>query len=402
MEEAQSIAAPIRAEQTVFPILFAVSFCHLLNDMMQSVVPALYPVFKTTYGLDFGQVGLITFTFQITASFLQPLVGLYTDRYPKPYLLASGMGFTLVGLALLASAWSYPVLLAACGLVGIGSSVFHPESSRVARTASGGRYGLAQSLFQVGGNTGQALGPLMAAAIVIPRGQSSVAWFCVAALAAMLILANVGSWTRQRLGQAKKRRAVTQAYHSLSRAKVMTTLVILGALMFSKAVYLASINSYLQFYLIDKFQLNVQSAQIYLFLFLAAVAAGTFGGGPIGDRFGRKYVIWFSILGVFPFTMLLPHANLFWTGVLLVMTGLILASAFSVILVYAQELLPGKVGLIAGLFFGLAFGLAGLGAAVLGVLADHTSIRFVYSVCAWLPGIGLLAAFLPNLHSRAR
>lgn len=389
-------------EKTVFSILLAVAFCHLLNDMMQSLVLALYPVLKAAFSLSFAEVGLITFTFQITASLLQPLVGLYTDRHPKPYLLACGTAASLIGLALVASAFSYPMLLAACALVGIGSAVFHPESSRVVRTAAGGRYGLAQSVFQVGGNSGQAIGPLMAAAIVIPRGQASLAWFCTAAVLGMLILARIGTWSRRRGIAAARRRAPPRAQRTYPRRTVVVSIMILGALMFSKAFYLASINSYLQFYLIDKFHLSVPTAQTYLFLFLAAIAIGTFAGGPLSDRFDRKYVIWFSILGVLPFTLLLPHANLFWTAVLLGLIGLILASTFPMILVYAQEMVPNKVGLVAGLFFGAAFGLGGLGAALLGVLADRTSINFVYSICAYLPAIGLLVAFLPNQRGRWR
>ena len=394
-ETTRAPVARMQAETTVFSILFAIAFCHLLNDMMQALIPAIYPILKSSFSLNFSEVGLITFTFQLSASLFQPLIGLYTDHHPKPYLLACGMGVTLTGLALIASASSYPMLLAACALVGLGSAIFHPESSRIARAASGGRFGLAQSVFQVGGNTGQAIGPLMAAAIIIPHGQTSVAWFCAAALLGMLILANIGTWSRRR-GAAAPRRAAARPERQHTRRTVVISIAILGALTFSKAFYLASINSYLQFYLIDKFQVSVPQAQTYLFLFLGAIAIGTFGGGPISDRFDRKYVIWFSILGVFPFTMLLPYADLYWTGVLLVLIGLILASTFSMILVYAQELVPGKVGLVAGLFFGAAFGLGGLGAAVLGVLADMTSIDFVYSVCAYLPAIGLLAAFLPN------
>jgi FSR family fosmidomycin resistance protein-like MFS transporter len=395
-ETGRAPAMRMQAETTVFPILFAIAFSHLLNDMMQSLIPAIYPILKSSFSLNFTEVGLITLTFQVSASLFQPLVGLYTDRHPKPYLLACGMGATLAGLAMVAWASSYPMLLAACALVGIGSAIFHPESSRIARAASGGRYGLAQSVFQVGGNTGQAIGPLMAAAIIIPRGQTSVAWFCAAALLGMLILANIGTWSRRRAGATAVRRAAPRLEHQHTRRTVVVSIAILGALTFSKAFYLASINSYLQFYLIDKFQVSVTTAQTYLFLFLGAIAIGTFGGGPISDRFDRKYVIWFSVLGVFPFTMLLPYADLYWTGVLLVLIGLILASTFSMILVYAQELVPGNVGLVAGLFFGAAFGLGGLGAAILGVLADMTSIDFVYSVCAYLPAIGLLAAFLPN------
>ena len=388
------------AEGTVFAVLLAVSFCHLLNDMMQSLLPALYPMLKRNYHLDFGQIGLITLAFQLTASLLQPLVGLYTDRRPMPYSLAIGMGFTLTGLVLLSLAGSFPLLLLAAALVGVGSSVFHPESSRVARLASGGRYGLAQSVFQVGGNLGSSLGPLLAAFIVLPRGQTSIAWFSGAALLAMLVLAKVGGWYR-RTGLAVARRGAGSAAvaSALSRKRVALTLVVLMALMFSKFLYLASISSYYTFYLITKFHVPVQSAQLYLFLFLGAVAAGTIIGGPIGDRVGRKYVIWCSILGVLPFTLLLPHVDLFWTAVLSVVIGVVLASAFSAIVVYAQELMPGNVGMIAGLFFGFAFGMGGLGAAALGQLADLTGIVTVFKICAFLPALGLLTGFLPNLET---
>ena len=393
--------AQIGATGTVFAVLAAISFSHFVNDMIQSLVPAIYPMLKTNFRLSFGQIGLITLTFQITASLLQPAVGLYTDKRPQPFSLAVGMGFTLLGLLLLSRAWSYPMLLAAAALVGLGSSVFHPESSRVARMASGGRYGLAQSLFQVGGNGGQSLGPLLAAFIVIPGGQGSIAWFSLAALVAMVVLFNIGKWyARQRAATTKARGPARPLVAPLSPAKVRLALGVLVVLIFSKYFYLASLNSYYTFYLIHKFGVSVQAAQIHLFIFLAAVAAGTLIGGPVGDRIGRKYVIWGSILGVFPFTMALPYANLFWTSVLTVPIGLILASAFSAIMVYAQELVPGKVGMIAGLFFGIAFGMGGIGAAVLGELADRTSIDFVYRVCAFLPLIGLLTAFLPDIERR--
>ena len=396
-------AAQIAAGGTVFAVLGAISFSHFINDMIQSLVPSIYPMLKDSFHLSFGQIGLITLTFQVTASLLQPAVGLYTDRKPQPFSLAVGMGCTLLGLLLLSRAWSYGMLLIAAGLVGMGSSVFHPESSRVARMASGGRYGLAQSLFQVGGNAGQSLGPLLAAFIVIPGGLHSIAWFSLAALLAMAVLFNVGKWyARQRSAAAKKRGPAREPAVALPRGKVVTALAVLVVLIFSKYFYLASLNSYYTFYLIHKFGVSVQSAQVHLFIFLAAVAAGTLIGGPVGDRIGRKYVIWGSILGVFPFTLALPYANLFWTSVLTVPIGLILASAFSAILVYAQELVPGKVGMIAGLFFGIAFGMGGIGAAVLGVLADQTSIDFVYRVCAYLPLIGVLTFFLPDLEHRRR
>jgi FSR family fosmidomycin resistance protein-like MFS transporter len=397
-------AIPAEAPQgvrpnTAFSILAAISFCHFLNDMVQSLIPAIYPLLKSAFHLDFGQIGLITLTGQTTASLLQPLVGLYTDRRPKPYSLTAGMGFTLVGLLLLSLAPSFGRILVAVALVGVGSAVFHPESSRVARMASGGQHGLAQSLFQVGGNAGSALGPLLAAFIVLPRGQSSIAWFSLAALLAIIVLTNVGSWSKKH-HQAKAKSRLAHADHRpvVSSRKVVLSVASLIALVFSKYIYLASLITYYTFYLMQKFHVSVQNAQVHLFVFLGAVAAGTIIGGPIGDRFGRKYVIWCSILGVLPFTLLLPYANLFWTGILSVVIGLILASAFSAILVYAQDLIPGKVGMISGLFFGLAFGMGGVGAALLGELADHTSIDFVYKVCAFLPVIGLLTAFLPNLE----
>ncbi|WP_233831204.1 MFS transporter [Paraburkholderia sp. ZP32-5] len=395
---AASAAAPVAAkvQRTVYSVLGAISFSHLLNDMIQSLILAIYPMFKDNFSLSFGQIGLITLTYQITASLLQPLVGTYTDKHPKPYSLPVGMGFTLAGLLLMSVAPSFGVLLIAAALVGCGSSVFHPESSRVARMASGGRHGLAQSLFQVGGNAGSSLGPLLAALIVIPHGQRSIAWFSAAALVAMVVLTQIGRWYKRHPSVKKARGQGTHA--TLPRNKVIMAMSVLVLLVFSKYFYLASLNSYFTFYLIDKFHLSVQAAQIHLFVFLAAVAAGTVIGGPIGDKVGRKYVIWVSILGVAPFTLLLPYANLFWTGVLTVVIGVVLASAFSAILVYAQELIPGKVGMVAGLFFGFAFGLGGVGAAVLGQLADATSIAFVYKVCSFLPLIGVLTVLLPDVE----
>jgi len=391
-------------ETTAFAVLSALSFCHLLNDMMQSLLPAIYPILKSSFALDFGQIGLITLTNQLTASLLQPVIGFYTDRRPKPYSLAIGMGFTLAGLLLLSIATNFLLILLSAGLVGIGSSVFHPESSRIARLASGGRHGFAQSLFQVGGNAGSSIGPLLAAFIVLPRGQSSIAWFSLAALVAIGLLWNIGLWYRDKMttaAAAVRGRAVGhEAHHGLSSRQIGWAIAILLALIFSKYVYLSSLSSYYTFYLISKFHVSVQSAQLHLFVFLGAVAAGTIIGGPIGDRFGRKYVIWGSILGVLPFTLLLPYASLFWTGVLTVIIGLILASAFSAIIVYAQELLPGNVGMVAGLFFGFAFGIGGIGAAALGKLADYTSIAFVYQLCAFLPALGILTVFLPNLDTR--
>jgi MFS transporter, FSR family, fosmidomycin resistance protein len=385
------------AARTAFSILLAISFCHVLNDMIQSLLPALYPMLKSSYALSFGQIGLLTCVFQGTASVLQPIIGSYTDRKPRPYSLAAGMTFTLAGLALLATAHYYVVLLLAASLIGTGSSVFHPESSRVARMASGGRHGLAQSVFQVGGNVGSALGPLLAAFIVLPHGQLSVAWFSCAALLGIFVLYNVGHWYKSHgLARLKPRKSNTVAKDAPSRKTVVTTVGILLALIFSKYFYMASLSSYYTLYLINRFNVSVQQAQILLFVFLASVAVGTIIGGPLGDRFGRKYIIWISILGVLPFTLLLPHASLFWTAVLTVPIGLILASAFPAIVVYAQELLPGRTGTVAGLFFGFAFGMGGVGAAALGALADHAGIAFVYQVCAFLPALGILAALLPG------
>jgi len=379
-------------------ILGAISFSHLLNDTIQSLLPAIYPILKESFALSFAQVGLMSLTLQLTASLLQPVVGYYTDRRPTPYSLVVGMGFTLIGLLLLSGAGTFPMLLVAAGLVGIGSSVFHPESSRVARMASGGRHGLAQSVFQVGGNIGTSFGPLLGAFVVVPHGQSSIAWCSLLALAAMVVLTRVGHWYRARRGRpSSASRAAVHPHATVSHRRVVWSIAILAALIFSKYFYLASLHSYYTFYLIHKFGVGVRTAQIDLFIFLGAVAAGTILGGPIGDRFGRKYVIWGSILGVFPFTLLLPHANLFWTPILTVAIGLILASAFSAIVVYAQELVPGRVGLISGVFFGFAFGMGGLGAAVLGAMADNIGIEAVYGLCAFLPLIGLLAAFLPDL-----
>ncbi len=382
-------------EKTVFKILLTISFCHLLNDTLQSLIPAIYPLLKNSFHLDFGQVGLIALT----------LVGLYTDRRPQPYSLAVGMGISLAGLLALALAPSYATVLAAAALMGIGSAVFHPESSRVARMASGGQHGMAQSLFQVGGNAGSALGPLLAA-FVLTKGQSSLAWFSFLAFFGILLLANVGTWTKHHKSYSAKSftadpaslAGMPPAHAALPTGKIALSLVILVALMFSKFFYLASLMSYYTFYLMGKFHVSLQSAQLHLFIFLGAVAAGTIIGGPVGDKIGRKYVIWVSILGVLPFTLLLPYSSLFWTSVLSVIIGLILASAFSAILVYAQELLPGRVGAVSGLFFGFAFGMGGIGAALLGKLVDLTSLNFVYHLCSFLPAIGVLTAFLPNLE----
>ena len=397
-----SPVAVVRAEtDTNFRILGAISFSHLLNDMIQSLILAIYPILKSGFNLNFAQIGLITLTYQLTASLLQPAVGMITDRKPMPYSLPIGMGFTLGGLLLLATAPTFTVLLIAAALVGTGSSVFHPESSRVARMASGGRHGLAQSLFQVGGNAGASLGPLLAAWIIVPHGRGSVAWFSLAALLAMVVLLQVSRWYRDHHVVRGKAKAKHTSLISLSRAQVAWSLLILGLLIFSKYFYLASISSYYTFFLIHKFGVSVQNAQTHLFVFLFSVAAGSLIGGPIGDRIGRKWVIWASILGVAPFTLLLPHANLFWTGVLTVVIGLILSSAFSAILVYAQDLIPGRVGMISGLFFGFAFGMGGIGAAVLGHVADVRGIEYVYALCAYLPLIGVITVFLPNLE-RAR
>lgn len=385
--------------KTGFKVLAAISFCHLLNDMVQSLIPAVYPILKDSFHLDFGQIGLITLVGQLTASLLQPVIGLYTDRNPKPYSLSIGMTFTLIGLLILAVAHNFGIILVAVALVGIGSAVFHPESSRVARMASGGKHGLAQSLFQVGGNAGSSLGPLLAAFIVLQRGQSSIAWFSIAALLGILILTRVGQWYKRQQANTTKTRSSNEPQRQLSKGTITTSLAILLALIFSKYFYMASIISYYTFYVMAKFHVSVQSAQLLLFVFLGAVAAGTIIGGPIGDRIGRKYVIWGSILGVLPFTLALPYANLLWTAILTAIIGFVLASAFSAIVVYAQELVPGKVGAISGLFFGFAFGMGGIGAALLGMLADRTSIDFVYHVCSFLPLIGLLTAFLPNIEA---
>jgi FSR family fosmidomycin resistance protein-like MFS transporter len=400
-----SLAEQASADSTTFAVILSLSFCHLLNDMMQSLVPAIYPVLKNNYTLSFGQVGFITLAFQFTASMLQPVVGMYTDRKPQPYSLMVGMGFTLVGLLMMSHAHSYPMILVSAALIGMGSSVFHPEASRVARMAAGGRYGLAQSLFQVGGNLGQASGPLLAAFIVVPRGQESIVWFCAAALIAMTVLFQVGHWYRARRASAPiaargKGKASTVASHGLSRGRVIVTVALLVMLLFSKNVYQASLGSYYTFYLISKFHLSVQAAQFYLFAFMIGIVMGTLMGGWIGDKIGRIPVIWFSILGALPVALILPHANLFWTGVLAVTVAMIMASAFPAILVYAQELMPGRVGLVGGMFFGFSFGLGGLGAAALGEIADMTSIDTVYQVTPFLLCLGLLTAFLPRQPGR--
>jgi FSR family fosmidomycin resistance protein-like MFS transporter len=385
------------AAKTVFRILAAVSVCHMLNDMTQSLLPSIYPILKSSFRLNFGQVGLLTFTYQVVASCLQPFIGLYTDKRPMPYALTVGMCFTLIGIAMLAVAPTFPLLLAASAVVGAGSAIFHPEASRIARIASGGQHGFAQSFFQVGGNTGSAIGPLLAAFIVLPAGQRGVAWFSIAAVAGIIILYRVGRWRSHHLSRATPSHVYVERRVALPRRTVFRALAVLAALIFSKYFYLASMVVYYTFYLISRFHVSVRSSQLHLFVFLGAAAAGTFFGGPIGDRIGPKYVIWASILGVLPFTLLLPHANLFWTGILSAIIGFVIASAFSAIVVYAQELMPGRVGLVSGIFFGLAFGMGGIGAAVLGRIADATSIFYVYRICAWLPAIGLLTGLLPNL-----
>lgn len=384
------------ASSTVFTVLIAVTACHLMNDTLQALLLAMYPMLRDSYALTFGQIGMITLVFQVTASLLQPLIGHYTDRRPLPYSLPIAPAFTFLGLVLLGMATSYPVILVAAGAIGIGSAIFHPEASRVARIASGGRYGMAQSLFQVGGNIGSSIGPLLAAWIILPHGQSTVLWFGAIALTAIGVLSSVGRWYSHHLRPKSTARPTPLVHHNLSSRTVSLSLLILLALMFSKFVYTSSFSSFYTFYLIDHFHVPVKDAQIYLFVYLGAFAVGTFAGGPIGDRIGRKAVIWFSILGALPFTLALPFANLFWTVMLTVPIGLILASAFSAMVVYAQELLPGRVGMISGLFFGTAFGIAGLAAVPLGYLADHTSITFVFQLCSVLPAIGLLTIFLPG------
>jgi len=390
----------IDIQPTVFPILFAISFSHLLNDTIQSIIPSIYPQLKESFSLSFVQVGLITLTFQMAASLLQPLVGLYTDKKPQPFSLAIGMTFTLTGLVLLAYVNSFSGVLISVGLIGVGSSVFHPEASKVAYMAAGPRRGLAQSIFQVGGNAGSAIGPLLAAFIILPLGRHSISWFSIMALLAIFVLWRVGVWYNVSYLQINKRTKRAVIPHHLPKSKIVLSIIILLLLIFSKFFYMTGISSYFTFYVIDRFGVSVQQSQLYLFIFLASVAIGTLAGGPIGDRIGRKYVIWVSILGVAPFSLVLPYANLLWTGILIFIIGLILASAFSSILVYAQELLPGKIGMVSGLFFGFAFGMGGIGSALLGKLADVTSIEYVYKVCSFLPLIGLFTGFLPNLKQQ--
>lgn len=391
---------PGAAGATVFPILLAISLCHMLNDIMQSLLAALYPMLKTDFALDYWQIGLLTMAFQVTASLLQPAIGIYTDKHPQPWSLPVAMASTFCGLLLLAFAPGYPLLLAGAAMIGIGSAIFHPESSRVARMASGGRFGLAQSVFQVGGNFGTSLGPLLAAFIVVPLGRPSVALFCLLAMAGMIILARVGRWYGRTLAAASRR--VADRTLPLPRKTVILALVVLAFLTFTKNIYMASISSYYTFYLIESFGLGTQQSQLMLFLFLGAVAAGTVLGGPAADRFGPMPVIWVSILGVLPFTLALPHVGLVGSGVLSVLIGVILASAFSAIVVFAQELVPGRVGMVAGIFFGFAFGMGGIAAAVLGVLADSHGIRFVYLICSGLPALGVLTILLPRRSAFVR
>lgn len=401
----KTTTSTLTSQQTVYPILFAISFSHLLNDLIQSVIPAVYPLLKDNYALTFTQIGIITLVFQLTASILQPFVGLYTDKKPNPRSLAIGMTFSFAGLLCIAFASNFYYILASVSLIGMGSSIFHPEASRVAHLASGGKKGLAQSIFQVGGNAGSSAGPLLAALVVIPFGQQYISWFGLLAIAGIILLTWVGKWYQQNLELRTVTKKVTTDTTTppIPKKRVVISIVILLVLIFSKYFYMASMTSYFTFYLIDKFHVTVQQSQVYLFTFLAAVAAGTILGGPLGDRYGRKLIIWVSILGAAPFTLLLPHMNLFGTVILAVIIGVIIASAFSAILVYATDLIPGKVGLVAGLFFGFAFGMGGIGSAVLGWLADRTSIAYVFSICAYLPLIGMITGFLPNIEgSRKR
>ncbi len=403
IEQPQSLALKDKntiSGKTVYPILIAISISHLLNDALQSIIPAIYPVVKDTFSLSFAQIGLITLAFQLSASILQPFVGLYTDRKPQPYSLAIGMGFTLVGLIVLSQAPSFHVLILSVAMVGVGSSIFHPEASRMAHMASGGRRGMAQSIFQLGGNFGSSIGPLLAALIIVPYGQSNIIWFSALALLAIILLINIGGWYKRKI-RIKARRPGDEFTHAqqLPKKTIIFSVLILLLLIFSKYIYLTSMTTYYTFYVIHKFGVSVQDSQVYLFIFLFSIAAGTIIGGPLGDKFGRKYVIWGSILGVAPFSILLPYANLFWTVILTIPIGVILASAFSAILVYAHELFPGKVGMVSGLFFGFAFGMAGIGSAVLGGIADRTSIEYVYQICAYMPLLGLMTAFLPNIKA---
>lgn len=403
LDASATSATPSAADQKphgfLLPIVGGAAFAHLLNDLIQATLPSIFPMLKLNYSLSFGQIGLMALVYQVTASLLQPWIGLYTDKHPKPYLLPAGMVMTLIGIALLATAGSYPMLLLAAAVVGVGSATFHPEASRIARLASGGRFGTAQSTFQVGGNTGSAIGPLLAAAIIIPNGQQAAAWFMVVALVAILVLLRLTTWVRQH-GQAKARNLARSHGEGLSRPQVIRAVAVICILIFAKFVYIASITNYFTFYLMQRFGLSVQHSQVFLFMFLAAIAAGTFFGGPVGDRIGRKAVIWISFLGVAPFALALPHATLFWTGALAVIVGLVMSSAFSAMVVYAQEAVPGRVGLISGLMFGLMFGIGGIGAAGLGQLADMKGIVWVYGVTSFLPLLGLATALLPDTRSK--
>ncbi len=397
-----TIDGSVLAQKTVYSVLFSIAFAHLLNDLMQAVIPATYPILKDNFNLNFTQVGLITFVFQLTASLLQPFIGFYTDKKPMPYSLVIGMVFTISGLCLLSVSNQFWMLLISVGLVGIGSSIFHPEASRVAFLGSGGKRGLAQSIFQLGGNAGSAVGPLLVALVVAPYGQSHVVWFVIAGILGIIILSRIAVWYENHMNlRATKKTDSEETTVPLSNKKITISIIVLLFLIFSKFFYMASMSSYFTFYLIDKFGMSIQDSQFYLFVFLASVAAGTLIGGPLGDRFGRKYIIWISILGAAPFTLLLPYANLFWTGILAVIIGVVIASAFSAILVFAQELKPGKVGMISGLFFGFAFGMGGLGSAVLGYVADQTTIEYVFKISSYLPLIGVLTYFLPNIKNKA-
>lgn len=388
---------PKNTQQTVYPILFAIAFAHFLNDLLQIIIPSVYPVLKEQFNLSFGQIGIITFTYQFTASLLQPVVGFQTDKRPFPLSLALGMCFSLIGIAMLSIANGFAMIILSVGMVGIGSSIFHPEASRVAYLASGGKRGLAQSIFQVGGNAGTAIGPLLVALIVIPNSQAHILWFLLFAVLGIFVLSRIANWYKKHLIFRKKHQIQKEYLPRLSKKQIKLSVGLLLLLIFSKYIYMTSITTYFTLYLIEKFGVSIEVSQFYLFLFLGAIATGTLAGGPLGDRFGRKYIIWFSILGAAPFTLLLPYVDLFWTGILAVLIGIILSSAFSAILVYAQELLPGKIGMISGLFYGFAFGIAGIGSALLGILADHSSLDFVYKICAFMPIIGMLSYFLPNL-----
>ncbi len=399
MDTQQSIldSKEVLVQKTVFSILFSISFAHLLNDLIQVVIPSVYPILKENYKLSFTQIGLITFTFQITASLFQPLVGYYTDKYPKPFSQIYGMLFSLAGIILLSFANSFYLIVAAVSFVGIGSSIFHPEASRISYLASGGKRGLAQSIFQIGGNLGTAFGPLLVALLVVPNGQRHIIWFVIAATIALFVLYKIAHWYNNHLQLRTLSKSNGIIYHTLSKNQIVFSIGILLVVIFSKFFYSASLSSYYQFYIIDKFHLSIKQAQFHMFLYLISYAIGTMLGGPLGDKIGRKYVIWFSVFGAAPFALLLPYANLFWTDALMVIIGIIISSAFPAILVYAQELLPKKLGMVSGLFYGFAFGMGGLGSALLGNLADVTSIRYVYHICSYLPLIGIICYFLPNL-----